>query len=567
MYSFYGGRPGNSFVITKTYTSKEDMLADFNSNNCQVHYDEYVLINNTDKLHEQHGNIYRRAYGIDENAAVLIGNIAGPPGSAPTIQFKDYDNSIFNDEDETNEGNFKLVSGQTNNEIKWKSITTKNEDNSDSTTYVGVEIPYPVFDFDVESVSPYSQYRDNNGNLVSTSIKDVATIEKISNDSETPFYQKWKFSIPRGISGNSIKEIQVIEDANNHHRYVYGTLIDYSQKEQGEQITERIGDLGFINEIESITRTGNEVSINLTNNQHFRFSVAPISSNVIQNFTYDKNTGKLEINDGQSHIVTIKSIKNVFIDSSGNVQIVYTNGDTDSNSNQLKLPKAFSMQGQNILVEWTNTTGKQIIGTIPNCVTNIKIDENNNHLLIKYLNNSNWVDLNPFTTTIEYEQGQLGPINWIGTGILNHISTDNNTLTFNVPLNKDISSTINNIIVTEGSIFSENNFITLQNLSSSQFPHIDIQKTNSGLTFIIRQLSDSQIFSNIQSNSELDQESTQIETGQHYINLSISNLILMLSTSRSERSLTSSIITDDVIGEEESMPDTSSETDETESQP
>ena len=39
----------------------------------------------------------------------------------------------------------------------------------------------------------------------------------------------------------------------------------------------------------------------------------------------------------------------------------------------------------------------------------------------------------------------------------------------------------------------------------------------------------------------------------------------MLSTSRSERSLTSSIITDDVIGEEESMPDTSSETDETES--
>lgn len=575
MYSFYGGRPGNSFVITKTYSSKEEMLSDFSKgDNCQVHYDEYVLINNSDRLNKQHGNIYRRAYGTDATtAAVFIGNIAGPPGAAPLIDFVDYDNEIINDEQTNKYGHFSLVPGRAeqdgttyfNNEIKWKSITKKNENNDDSTTYIGVQVPYPVFDFEVESANPYSKTVDTNGNLVSTSIADTASIKKISNDEESPFYQKWKFSIPRGINGNSLKDIKIILNQQNKHRQVFGTLIDYSQKEEGQEILTKIGDLGFINEIESINKNGNIITINLTDNSHVSFDITPTMQGIIQAFTYDKNTGKLEVNDGQSHVVNLKQIKNIFIDSNGNIQIVYTNGQTSSHSNQLKILKSISMrtdqQSNNQIIEaqWTNETQKQQIGIIKKYITDIKIDNNTNHLFVKYTGSSVWTDLGSLSQQTEFGTGELGSLDWIGVGILNHIAEDDNTLTFNIPLNKSISNAINEITVTEGSIFSENNFILLQSLSSTT-QNIQIKKTNSGLTFTINSLTDAQIFPNLQTGSE--EESTQIALGAHYLNLNISNLILALSINEEMNDIENSSNQESLEEqEEEVMPDTSSETD------
>ncbi len=70
MYSFYGGRPGNSFIIITTYRSIKDMVNQFKKgpDYTAVHYDEYVMINTDNKNDPDNGKIYRRGYNFtDEN--------------------------------------------------------------------------------------------------------------------------------------------------------------------------------------------------------------------------------------------------------------------------------------------------------------------------------------------------------------------------------------------------------------------------------------------------------------------------------------------------------------------
>lgn len=64
MYSFYGGRPGNSFVIITTFKSVNDMVIAFKKGPeyKTVHYDEYVMINTDNKNNLENGRLYRRGY-------------------------------------------------------------------------------------------------------------------------------------------------------------------------------------------------------------------------------------------------------------------------------------------------------------------------------------------------------------------------------------------------------------------------------------------------------------------------------------------------------------------------
>ena len=90
MYSFYGGRPGNSFIIIKSFETVSDMVTAFQQgpNYTDVHYDEYVIINTIDKNSEDNGKIYRRGYDFQnaEGGAEYIGTIVGPAGGAPEVQ-------------------------------------------------------------------------------------------------------------------------------------------------------------------------------------------------------------------------------------------------------------------------------------------------------------------------------------------------------------------------------------------------------------------------------------------------------------------------------------------------
>lgn len=114
MNSFYGGRQGRSFIISKTYESIESMVEDFGNKDCQVNFDEYVLINTKNKNLPEHGNVYRKGYDfngeietyhktvyrednpyatvrIASNGAEYVGNIAGPAGHAPIFKLDSYE--------------------------------------------------------------------------------------------------------------------------------------------------------------------------------------------------------------------------------------------------------------------------------------------------------------------------------------------------------------------------------------------------------------------------------------------------------------------------------------------
>ena len=122
--SFYGGRRGASFVIVKNYKVispddnriddmiKVDLELDESStitgaqreewllDNCMIYcfkqgggyktvnYDEYVLIDTTNKNDKDNGKIYRRGYEYnnDMGGAVYIGQIVGPAGMAPHVE-------------------------------------------------------------------------------------------------------------------------------------------------------------------------------------------------------------------------------------------------------------------------------------------------------------------------------------------------------------------------------------------------------------------------------------------------------------------------------------------------
>lgn len=82
MASFYGGSPGLSMMIVKSYLTKENMIEDFKTLNCTVGIGECVCIDSG--LNDRnHGDIYRRT--LEPNSPEYVGNMSGPMG--PGINF------------------------------------------------------------------------------------------------------------------------------------------------------------------------------------------------------------------------------------------------------------------------------------------------------------------------------------------------------------------------------------------------------------------------------------------------------------------------------------------------
>ena len=80
MYSFYGGRPGNSFNIVTNFSTVAEMVAAFKQgpNYTTVHYDQHVIINTSDGTDVDNGKIYRRGYNYTNSmgGAEYVGKIA-----------------------------------------------------------------------------------------------------------------------------------------------------------------------------------------------------------------------------------------------------------------------------------------------------------------------------------------------------------------------------------------------------------------------------------------------------------------------------------------------------------
>lgn len=133
--SFYGGRRGASFIISKSFKTifapaenntgfnkiiRMDLGLEENATittaqrntwlaeNCMVycfsqggayqtvHYDEYVIIDTYNKNDIDNGKIYRRGYDYNNEmgGANYVGQIVGPAGMAPHTELKDYNKVI-----------------------------------------------------------------------------------------------------------------------------------------------------------------------------------------------------------------------------------------------------------------------------------------------------------------------------------------------------------------------------------------------------------------------------------------------------------------------------------------
>ena len=220
-YSFYGGRPGQSMVIVKYFSSIAEMATEFKKGDSytEVGYGECVLINTEDPRNLENGRLYKR--GLDSSnteigGAEYLGTIKGPAGYPPHLTIADFDNIPTEGADGIkyvmSNGSFSientdLVSGKECNEIEWRTmsfrelvyrdekenriniptdatveingqelIITKKDGTKETKKFttaeeetivqIGFKIPYHVLEYNAYTISAYTYgYRDYSSNL------------------------------------------------------------------------------------------------------------------------------------------------------------------------------------------------------------------------------------------------------------------------------------------------------------------------------------------------------------------------------------------------------------------
>ena len=273
-YSFYGGRPGKSFVIAKDFPTYKDMKTAFAQgwDYQEVGYDEYVLINTTDPRNIENGKLYRR--GLE--GPVYVGTIQGTPGYPPHLRIEKYGDiqepvkddlstlDYIYSKSEREIESIELVPGKDgdtfNDTIEWKVLSVRamyyrnkegkeiantldnnviedtaartitftkdgvtttgakyHERTSAEETIVkiGFKFPYHVFDWEAQSIDPYDErYRTDikNYSFDSYAYYDnlIENMQESPDGKDHPFYSKLNIKVPQGIKGNSIDGLKVV---------------------------------------------------------------------------------------------------------------------------------------------------------------------------------------------------------------------------------------------------------------------------------------------------------------------------------------------------------------------
>ena len=268
MDSLYSGHEGISFDLKAAFASIAAMVtafkqgADFHD----VWFGEYCIIDTPNKNDRDNGKIFKRGYDYqnDMGGAIYLSQIVGPSSGTPYFQLndipttksyatqplKDYQYRRYPyDKDEngrylTTDGvEFDPTTGKPypikefdfdipkakglvpgkyvedgtekfNDAIKYTWVNLRDDNNdSDSWFYVGWQNVYTVIDYITHSISPY----DESGNYVGTT-----TTERVD-DYTHPFYEKWNIGIPKGVKGDTLRNLRVVKaneiDATKIYEY------------------------------------------------------------------------------------------------------------------------------------------------------------------------------------------------------------------------------------------------------------------------------------------------------------------------------------------------------------
>ena len=285
--SFYGGRRGASFVIVERYASVFEMVQEFKKGGDYktVNYDEYVIIDTENKNDIENGKIYRRGYDFNNElgGAEYVGQIVGPAGLGPhaevieksEVNKKYQDAAATGDQLDYRYGTGTLdretkdlvpgAKGDINNrvfddstdKIHWEYFSLRDDQQLESTCYIGFQVPYVVIDYTANSVDPY-YHRSNN----TDSFTNQNLIDRVD-EMEHPFYEHWDVKIPKGIKGDAFKNFRVItaddsiepyenqqdDITNNRQVFVYD-YYHYDKEENGEPVTLYLGDYNMIKSVD-----------------------------------------------------------------------------------------------------------------------------------------------------------------------------------------------------------------------------------------------------------------------------------------------------------------------------
>ena len=445
MYSFYGGRPGNSFVIITTFKSVDDMVTAFKKGPeyKTVHYDEYVMINTDNKNNLENGRLYRRGYQFTNSmgGAEYIGTIAGPSGNAPQLTIETINEvkaknvpdgySGKSQNGEYSVSNSALVPGKTkdvngddvyNDSIKWASCSIVNENNEETTAYLGFTFPYPVIEFSTKSVEPY----------LGGSYADTLSIFR-DDKMDHPFYERWKIQIPKGIKGDTFKNFRVItassndgvqqydgqsDDRSGNREILVYDYYNYDKKENGNPKTLYLGDYNMIEGI-SVSDDGT-LTINYTHDTNYIKTklfkwINSIILTADGTFTVTYNYDSDAQGNPTTYSTRLDWIKNISISDEGIITLTHNNNDTDTLDTKVKWCKGVSLdKNGNLSFTWNDNSESSPLGPIQ-WIDSINLNENG-ILSITY----NTFEEN--NNTVHKQQIFDNKIKWI-----KNITLDNNT--------------------------------------------------------------------------------------------------------------------------------------------
>ena len=491
MYSFYGGRPGNSFIIVKTFTSYNEMVEKFKSgpNYPDVHYDEHVLINTKNKLNEHNGEIYRRGYNYknETGGAEYIGTIVGPQGNAPYLHLvdpdkyktllttaktqqgqgdyfiKDYTSEVNGGPFENSVSNKNLVPGKFtengtdkfNDTIEWYYFSARTPDNDITDVYLGFTIPYPVFDFTATGVDAYQQ--------------DIKPQETKNGH---PFFHQWQLKIPKGIKGDSIQNIRIIsyppdpeieiknmpEDFINNNtkeskRIFVGDIKNYDESSGGSVTTYYLGEYDVltdinINEDGTITKSYTNSDDSSINNRHIQWidSIELSDDGKLQVIYNTNKSEKVVVNQEitineqtqEKGIIPIKWINDIKLTPQGFLEVTYNTSETPQqiNTSPMSLLNSIQLSDGGLLQAKYNDSQDPVN-------LNAK-DDNNNIVPIKWITGIS-MNENQSGLTFKWNTGPdttFDDIQWISSldlsddGLLKMKTNIDNQTTDGVPVNE-----------------------------------------------------------------------------------------------------------------------------------
>ena len=526
MYSFYGGQPGSSFIIITTYRSIADMIAKFKlgSEYTAVHFDQHVMINTVNKNDPDNGKIYRRGYDFnnDMGGAEFVGTIVGPAGHAPMIQLatiaevrrkaaeEGYEERRSSGSYSVTGANLvpgKKTDGTFNDAITWECCSIRNENDEDSTAYIGFTFPYTVIDVEASTIEPY----------ISGKYADVSGAYR-NDDYMHPFYEQWHLDIPKGVKGDAFKNLKVqiadmsiepyegqAEDINNQEKVIVYEYYCYDEYKNGAPKKYYLGDYNVIKDITIAADGTITISYNHGGNKTFSKIMKWISSLSLA------ADGMLTINynTGETQSITNNKIKWINSVSSENGRtLVFTYNDDTTDSVNLTLPNNISINtgdiegegNQKIKVDWTNGDS-QDIGNPINYIMQAAIDDNQ-HLLVRYSdptrraqpdtvtwkNKTGWTDIGNLKIPYVYSDPSTVDLQWTGLGTLkNSDETNYMVITFTMPLTQFIDTNITTITAETGSLYITATDTT-HNLNNFAIDSTNttITKTLSGLKFEIQ---------------------------------------------------------------------------------